>query len=117
MTKHLVGTPISEPLYAEAEAVIALLRSDAPRDEKIEAADNLIIRFVETGIDYHFHGPASRFGLNLFLVKVIDVAAATTLKALKTATRRVLRNLTDEQLAGVAEEIEERVYPVEVVEE
>jgi hypothetical protein len=117
MLKHVVGTPITEELNAQAEAVIELLRSDASRSEKIEAADELIFQFVETGIDYHFHEPARRFGLNTFLVKMIDVAAMTTLRALKTATRRVLKGLNDEQLTGVADELEERLYPVEVVEE
>ena len=117
MPTTVVGTPISDALAAEAEAVTALLRSDAPRAEKVEAADALIIEFVRVGIDYHFHGPARRFGLHGLLVRVIDVAAATTLKALKTATRRVLKGLSDEQLTGIADEIEERLYPVEVVEE
>lgn len=111
---HLLGTPLSPALAAEAERVVALLRSDAPRDEKIDAADDIVVQLVEVGIDYHFHGPARRFGLNVWLVKIIDVAAATTLRALKTATRRVLKGLTDEQLAGIADEIEERIFAVEV---
>lgn len=117
MTAHVLGTPISEELYEHAERVIELLRSDAPRAEKIEAADELVYRFVESGIDYHFHAPARRFGLKTFLIRLIDVAAATTLRALKSATRHILKGLTDEQLMGVADEIEERIYPVEVEEE
>jgi hypothetical protein len=117
MTGHVLGTPISEELFADAQTVIALLRSDAPRKEKVEAADRLIYRFVHTGIDYHFHEPARKFGLHTFMIKVIDVAAATTLRALKGATRHVLKGLSDEQLAGVADEIEDRIFPVEFVEE
>ncbi len=117
MTSHIIGTPIPEELYEEAQLVIALLRSEAPRSEKIDAADDLVFQFVEVGIDYHFHGPARRFGLSNFLVKLIDVAALTTLRALKSATRRVLRGLSDEQLYEVAEEIELRLYPVEIVDE
>lgn len=117
MTRHLLGTPISDDLANEAEQVAALLRSDAPRDEKVDRVDDLIFRFVETGIDVHFHGPARMFGLNMLLVKVIDLAAATTLRALKTATRRVLKSLSDEQLSGVADEIEDRLFEVEIVEE
>lgn len=112
MPVHLLGTPLSDALAAEAEAVATLLRSAAPRDEKIEAADDLIFRFVQTGIDYHFHGPARRFGLSPLLVKIIDVAAATTLKALKTATRRVLKGLSDPQLVSIADEIDERLFEV-----
>lgn len=115
MDAHVVGTPISDALAAEAEAVAALLRSDAPREEKVEAADALIVGFVEAGIDYHFHGPALRFGLHPLLLRLIDVAARTTLTALKTAVRGVLKGLSDEQLVGVADEIEERVYPVQAV--
>lgn len=117
MTGHVLGTPISEELYQDAQGVVALLRSDAPRKEKIDAADKLIYRFVDAGIDYHFHEPARKFGLHTFMVKVIDVAAATTLRALKGATRHVLKGLNEEQLAGVADEIEDRMYPVEVVDE
>jgi hypothetical protein len=117
MTRHLLGTPLSDALAAEAEDVAALLRSDAPRDEKIDRVDDLIIRFVQTGIDAHFHGPARLFGLNILLIKVIDIAAATTLRALKTATRRVLKSLSDEQLTGVADELEDRLYHIEVDEE
>ncbi len=110
---HVLGTPLSDAVAAEAERVADLLRSDAPRAAKVEAADALIIGFVRAGIDYHFHGPARRFGLNPVLMKVIDVAAGTTLRALQVATRRVLRGLSDAQLAGIAEEIEERVFLVE----
>lgn len=117
MTRTLIGTPISEDLAAEAERVTALLRSDAPRGRKIEEVDDLIIRFVEAGIDVHFHGPARAFGLSTWFVKIIDVAAATTLRALKTATRRVLKGLSDEQLTGLADEIEGRLYQFEVEEE
>ena len=113
MSAYVLGTPLSEATAAEAERVAGLLRSGAPRAEKVEAADGLIIGFVRAGIDYHFHGPARRFGLNAVLMKVIDVAAGTTLKALEIATRRVLRGLSDEQLAGIADEIEERVFVVE----
>lgn len=117
MTRHLLGTPISDDLAAEAEHVAALLRSDAPRDEKVDRVDDLIFRFVQTGIDVHFHGPARLFGLSPLLVKVIDLAAATTLRALKTATRRVLKSLSDEQLRGVADELEDRLFQVEVAED
>lgn len=113
MPRHLLGTPISDDLAAEAEQVAALLRSDAPRDEKVDRVDDLIFRLVQTGIDVHFHGPARLFGLNSLLVKVIDVAAATALRALKTATRRVLKHLSDEQLREVADELEDRLYAFE----
>lgn len=111
--RTLVGTPISDDLAAEAERVTDLLRSDAPRDRKIEEVDELIVRFVEAGIDAHFHGPARTFGLSVWFVKIIDVAAATTLRALKTAARRVLKGLSDEQLTALADEIEGRLYQFE----
>lgn len=117
MISYVVGTPISDALHAEAETTIALLRSDAPRPDKVKAADHLIYGFVEAGIAYHFHGPAQLFGLSKLLVKVIDVASATTLRALQSATRRVLKNLSDEQLVQVADEIEARLYPIQLVEE
>lgn len=112
MTRHLLATPISDDLAHEAEAVAVLLRSDAPRTEKIDRVDALIFRFVQTGIDVHFHGPARLFKLNALLIKVIDLAAATTLRALKTATRRVLKSLSDEQLRDVADEIEDRLVEI-----
>lgn len=117
MTHHLIGTRLSDDLAHEAEEVAALLRSNASIDLKVDRVDDLIIRFVQTGIDQHFHEPARMFDLNPLLVKVIDVAAATTLRALRTATRRVLKSLSDEQLRGVADEIEDRLYHVEVIEE
>ena len=117
MTHHLLGTPISDDLATEADEVAALLRSDAPRAEKIDRVDELIFRFVQTGIDAHFHGPARLFGLNALLIKVIDLAAATTLRALKTATRRVLKSLSDEQLRDVADELEDRLFEIEIADE
>jgi hypothetical protein len=117
MTRYLIGTRISDDLAAEAEDVAALLRSDASVDLKVNRVDGLIHRFVQTGIDEHFHGPARLFDLSPLLVRVIDVAAATTLRALRTATRRVLKNLSDAQLRGVADEIEARLYQFEVADE
>ena len=83
----------------------------------MDRVDALIYRLVQVGIDEHFHRPARMFDLNPLLVRVIDVAAATTLRALKTATRRVLKSLSDAELRTVADEIEDRLYEVEVVEE
>jgi urease beta subunit len=117
MTHHLLGTRISDDLAREADEVAALLRSNASTDLKVDRVDELIYRFVQVGIDQHFHEPARMFDLNPLLVKVIDVAAATTLRALRTATRRVLKNLSDEQLREVADEIEDRLYQFEVIEE
>lgn len=113
----LVGTPISDALAAEAERVMGLLRSDAARDEKIDAVDALVFQFVEAGIDALFHGPARVFGLSPLVVKIIDVAAATTLRALRTAARRVLKGLSDDQVMALADEIDDRLYRVEVREE
>lgn len=117
MTRYLIGTRISEDLAHEAEEVAALLRSDASRDLKAERVGALVHQFVQVGIDEHFHGPARLFDLNPLLLKVIDVAAATTLRALRTATRQVLKSVTDEQLRGVADEIDVRLYQFEVADE
>lgn len=117
MTRYLIATHISEALAAEAEDVATLLRSDASVDLKVNRVDELIHRFVQVGIDEHFHGPARSFNLNPVLRKVIDVAAATTLRALRTAARHVLKNLSDEQLRGVADEIEARLYQFDVADE
>ncbi len=116
MTQHLLGTPLPDDLAAEAERVVAFLRTDAARQAKIEAVDELVYALVRVGIEVHFHVPARLFSLNALLVKVIDVAAATTLRALKSAARRILKSLTDDQLREVADEIEDRLYQVEVVE-
>lgn len=116
MPLYLLATPLDEALHDEAEGVIALLRSPSPRAAKVAAVEALLIRLVGVGLDYHFHGPARRFRLSPLLMKVIDVAAATTLRALKTAARRVLRGLTDGQLVEVADELEERLYAVHVEE-
>ncbi len=117
MTHHLLGTPLSDDLAAEAERVVALLRSDAPRAEKVGAVDALVYAFVRVGIDVHFYAPARLFSLSPLVTKVIDVAAGATLRALKSAARRVLKGLSDAQLREVADEIEDRLYQVEVTEE
>lgn len=116
MTQHLLGTPLSDDLAAEAERVVALLRSEASRSEKVDAVDALIYEFVRVGIEAHFYAPARLFGLSSLILKVIDVAAGATLRALKSATRRVLKSISEEQLHEVADEIEDRLYQVEVVE-
>ena len=113
MPHTIVGTPISDALAAEAEHVALLLRSDAPRTEKIDRIDALVFQLVEAGIGVHFHGPARLLGLSTLMTKVIDVAAATTLRALRTAARRVLKGLSDDQLAALADEIDARLYVVE----
>ena len=113
MARYLLGTHLPDDLAAEAERVAALLRSDAPRAEKVDRLDALVYRFVQVGIEEHFHRPARLFDLSPFLVKVIDVAAATTLRALRSATRRVLRSATDAELREAADEIEARLYQIE----
>lgn len=117
MTVHLVGTPLSPDLYAEVESTVALLRSEAPVRVKADAADELIFRIVEAGLDYHFRDPALRFGLSPLLVRVVDVAAGTTLRALKAAARRVLRGLEAEHFAAIADALEERIYAFERADE
>jgi hypothetical protein len=113
MAHYLLGTPLPDDLARDAEHVAALLRSDVPRDEKVDRLEDLIYRFVQVGIDEHFHRPARMFNLSPLLVKVIDVATATTLRVLQSAVRRVLRNLTDAELHEAADEIERRLYQIE----
>jgi hypothetical protein len=112
MTRYLLGTRLPDDLAHEAERVAALLRSNAPRDEKVDRLHVLIYRFVQAGIEEHFHRPARLFDLSPLLVKAIDVATATTLRVLQSAARRVLRTLTDAELREAADEIEGRLYQV-----
>ncbi|MEM1056087.1 MAG: hypothetical protein AAGI52_11210 [Bacteroidota bacterium] len=106
-----LATPLPDALSTEGKAVVRLLRSDAPREEKASEAFSFIYAVGEHSLRYHFREPLATLGVGAILRKSVDVALDLALKGIRSAMRRVLEGMDDEQLLGVAREIEIRLYP------
>lgn len=111
MRRLLLGTPLPDALAAEGRAVVDLLRSGATQEEKSERAFAFIYAAGEAALDYHFTQPLRRLGVGAVTRNVVDVALGVALRSLRPPLRHVLRSMDDDQLRGVADEIEFRLYP------
>lgn len=106
-----LATPLSDDLSADGKEVVRLLRSDAPTKEKSTRAFSFIYSVGEYALAYHFRQPLAALGVGAITRKTLDVALDLALKGLRTPLRRILDGMDEEQLRGVATEIETRLYP------
>ncbi|MDT0633279.1 hypothetical protein RQM47_11595 [Rubrivirga sp. S365] len=111
MRAWFLATPLSEPLAADGHAVVELLRSDRPRSEKAAQAHAFIYGVGEHALAYHLREPLERLGVGRVTRQALGVALDLALRGLRTPLRRVLDGMDEEQLRGVADEIEVRLYP------
>lgn len=111
MRAWFLATPLPEPLAADGHAVVDLLRSDAPRAEKAARAHAFIYGTGEHALAHHLREPLERLGVGRLVRQGLGVALDLALRGLRTPLRRVLDGMDEEQLRGVADEIEVRLYP------
>ena len=111
MRAWFLATPLGDALAAEGHAVVELLRSDAPQDEKAARAFAFIHGTVEHALETHFREPLGRLGVGRITRQTVGVALDLALRGLRTPLRRVLDGMDAGQLRGVADEIETRLYP------
>ena len=107
----MVGTPLPEALAAEAHAVVDHLRSDGPRRDRADRTAALILALADESLRYHFREPLDALGVGMVARKTVGVALDLVLRGLKSPIRSVLGGMDDAQLAGVADAIEQRLYP------
>lgn len=106
-----LATPLSDDLAASGREVIDLLRSGAPDKEKSARAFSFIYAVADHGLSYHFTRPLAGLGVGVVTRKTLGVALDLAIKGIRTPMRRILDGMDATQLAGVADAIEERLYP------
>lgn len=111
MRRLFLATPLTDDLAAEARGVIDTLRSDAPRPERAARAFAFIYALGEESLRFHFREPLETLGVGLVTRKTVGVALDVALRGIKGAVKNVLGGMDDAQLRGVADTIEERLYP------
>ena len=111
MRAWFLATPLRDELAADGRDVIEVLRSDAARDVRASQAFAFIYGVCEHALDVHFREPLTRLGVGLLTRQALGVALDLALRGLRTPLRRVIEGMDDEQLLGVADEIETRLYP------
>lgn len=109
--RWFVGTPLPNPLAEEGHVTVALLRSEADRRQKAEAAFAFVYAVGEESLRYHFRQPLAALGVGIVMRRALDVALDLALKGIRRSMRTVLMGMDDAQLRGVADEIEVRLYP------
>lgn len=109
--RWIVATPLPEDLARDGKEVVQLLRSDAERKEKAARAFSFIYGVGERSLDFHFRQPLRALGVGAITRRALDVALDLALKGIRGPMRRVLEGMDEEQLLGVAREIEHRLYP------
>ncbi|NNF57799.1 MAG: hypothetical protein HKN04_06115 [Rhodothermaceae bacterium] len=111
MAHWFLGTPLPEALSTEGPAVVAYLRADASTREKADRAFAFIYAVGEHSLTYHFQEPLEQLGVSVVLRRTVGVALGVALKGLRGPMRRVLQGMSEEQMLGVADELEFRLYP------
>ena len=106
-----LATPLSPDLAREGKATVDTLRSDAPRSERAQRAFSFIFATGEYALSYHFRDPLAALGVGAVTRKALSVALDLAMRGIKGPMRRILDGMDDEQLRGVADAIEERLYP------
>ncbi|MFN3597064.1 MAG: hypothetical protein ACK41D_07310 [Rubricoccaceae bacterium] len=105
----LLATPLPDDLAARSPDVVALLRSDAPRRERAEAAFEFIYDTGAESLRYHFREPLETLGVGFVTRKAVGAALDVALRGIRGALKNVLSGMDDAQLARVADEIERRL--------
>ena len=106
-----LATPLPEPLADDARGTVAFLRGEASAKEKGQRAFSFIFSAVEHSLGYHFREPLAALGVGMMTRKALDLSLDLALKGLRAPMRRILEGMDDAQLRGVADAIEERLYP------
>lgn len=106
-----LATPLPEPLARDGRETIGLLRSGASDKEKASRAFEFIYAVADHGLTYHFSAPLASLGVGVVTRKALGVALDLALRGIRTPMRRVLDGMDSSQLAGVADALEERLYP------
>ena len=106
-----LATPLPAPLAQEARDTIDALRSAAPQKDRSKQAFDFILATIEHSLRFHFREPLAALGVGMMTRKALDVALDLALRGLKGPMKRILDGMDDAQLGGVADAIEERLYP------
>lgn len=109
--RWFLATPLSPALSDEGRATVDHLRSDAAADARADRAFAFIFSVAEQALTYHFREPLAALGVGLLTRKTLDAALDLALRGLRGPVRRILRGMDEAQLQGVADAIEERLYP------
>jgi len=95
----------------EGQALVEYLRTSAPEKEKAARAFDFIHGAVELSMDHHFVQPLAALRVGALTRKALSVSLNLAVNGMKTPMRRILNGMDSAQLSGVADAIEERLYP------
>ena len=107
----MITTPLGTELAEEGRAIVDHLRSEAPTGEKSTQAFAFVYAATERSLTYHFREPIHQLGVGMMTRKTLDVAIDLALKGIRRTMKSVLSSMDDAQLRGVADAIENRLYP------
>lgn len=107
----MLATPLPDELASQGRTVIDHLRSGASTSDKSEQAFAFIYAACARSLSYHFREPLSVLGVGRVTRKTLDVALDLALRGIRKTMASVLNGMDDAQLRGVADAIEQRLYP------
>ena len=107
----MIATPLPDELATTGRDVIELLRSDAPTGDKSALAFAFVYDATEHSLTYHFREPLAELNVGLMTRKTLDVALDLALKGIRRTMKSILAGMNEDQLRGVADAIERRLYP------
>lgn len=106
-----LATPLPPALAEEGKATVAVLRTDGARRERSARAFAFIYACAEHTLQYHFAEPLAALGVGRVTRAALTTALGVAIKGIRAPMRRILDGMDDEQLRGVADAIEHRLYP------
>ncbi|MGB3565210.1 MAG: hypothetical protein WBH85_11915 [Thermoanaerobaculia bacterium] len=99
--------PLSAELRQQTLETIAQLRESTDRRRHLPLLSDLISDLTEAGLEYYFVHSLQRAGVGMIGVSTAKLGIASTSKGIPMVINNVVKMMSDEQLAAVADFIEE----------
>lgn len=108
--RYHVAFPIPEELRDEALELVTCIREAEDKTRYADDLTDLVDRIARHGLGYFFIRPIELAGLGPVTRKTVSVALNSGRRAVLAVARRVVRGLSDEEMATMADFVEGIVY-------
>lgn len=102
-----VAFRITPELAERAEAAVRAVRRDPSAEDHVEELVEVILELSERGMDFYYLEPLRRAGAGTIATSTARLGIAAAGRDLPTIIRRVLASLDPQQVAAIADFVDE----------
>jgi hypothetical protein len=104
--QYQVSFQISREQYEQAQLVIGRIRNRKDKEETVAMLVDLIGDLTEEGLEFYYMRPLRLARANFFTKSATHMGLSSSRRAILMATRRVMGNMSFDQLNTIADHIE-----------